>query len=203
MIAKYIFQVITYLSISICFAQSTWGELKVISEDSYCFKLLPPNNDQPLSVESLLGRFKELPIDKDSTKEVFRIASISGALGDGQNISILRLERIGSTCSATIKLIDNPRTKIVFVHTKNYDIGVWEKFKQLTDTTFWNQPDKLSFSGSVMDGQTILYEFNLLGKYHSITRGSNFKEGKERLLFESAYKLLEPIFGIKCKDAMR
>ncbi len=172
-----------------------------ISEDTYCINLKPRDTDSSLSIESELKRFEEQSIDKELGRQVFRIVSM-GTPGDDQSIVIKVLEKMDSTCTLTIKMIKNLRKNKIIVHTKTFDNSLWDNFNLLADTTFWNQPEKAPIvRPGVHDGETLIYEFNDLGKYHSVVRG--LSTGDTKVVQTKMYLgyLLNSFFDVKCKTA--
>lgn len=170
--------------------------------DTYCLKLKPEGVTNSLDIDDQWKRLEEEEIDRVTNREIFRVIIMS-SLGDVESIQINKIERIDSLCKVTTKFVKNLRRNEILVHTKTYDISMWNKFKTLADTTFWNQSETISINGSIHDGQIKVYEFNSMGQYRKLIRGSNTRDTDERLTSAYLGYLIGPFDDVKCKTAIR
>jgi hypothetical protein len=199
---KVILIIVILFNCNLTFGQTFSFNRNYISEDTYCIKLKPRDPINSLKIESELERFGEKSIDKELSRQVFRIVSM-GVPGDEKSIVINSLEKKDSTCILTIKTIKNLKRNEITVHTKTFDELLWDKFNLLADTTFWNQTEEAPNIRPVLDGQILIYEFNDLGKYHRVVRGSSARDtvvGQTKMYLNY---LLNYFFDVKCKTASR
>lgn len=173
-----------------------------LSEDTYCIKLKPRSAENSLDIESELERFDEKSIDKDINSEVFRIVSM-GVPGNEKAIVINTLEKLDSTCILTIKIVKNLKKGEITVHTKTFDVEAWDKFNLLADTTFWNQKEEAPSIRAVHDGGIFIYEFNNLGRYYRVVRGSSTGDTEVGQTRKYLSYLLNYFFDVRCKTASR
>jgi len=181
------------------FGQLMLDNAEPLSEDTYCFNLSPNEVKTDEEQWVLLG---ETNIDTTSNREIFRIITMS-LTGDPNSMYIKTLESIDSVCRLSIKVVQNLRKNQGTLHIKTFDLSVWDNFKQLADTTFWNQEEVIKMKGYILDGGITIYEFNDKGKYHKVIRTSGTERTKEASTSLYLSKLTGTFYPANCKKASR